>query len=124
MMDPKFVNLLIQQLLNTTTCPKCGSSISPINVKVESIGQENCLFKMQCARCKTVISADAQMTQKKETTLPNEKVNRNHPVQKEPSLSTPVNQTKNEKKAVSLDDIMLMQKQLQNFSGSFKNLFQ
>lgn len=116
-MDPKFVNLLIQQLLNTTTCPKCGSSISPINVKIESISKENCLFKMQCGKCKTIISADAQMTPQNQLNL-----------KKTESVNTSALQQKKKKqdtnKTVNLNDLMQMKQNLNNFSGSFKTLFQ
>ena len=116
-MDPKFVNLLIQQLLNTTTCPKCGSSISPVNVKVESIGKDNCLFKMQCSKCRTVISADAQMTQQNQLNVK----------KTEPINSSALQKTSEKKatsKSVNLDDLMQMKKEMQKFSGSFKTLLQ
>ena len=86
--------------------------ITPINVKVENIGQDNCLFKMQCANCQTVISADAQMSKAKKVTLQQTASNQ----QKEPQTT--------KKPVVSLDDLMLIKKQLQNFPGSFNAFFQ
>lgn len=116
-MDPKFVNLLIQQLLNTTNCPKCGSSISPINVKIESISKDNCIFKMQCGKCKTIISADAQMTPQNQLNLKKtESINA--------SALQQNNQKKDSNKTVNLDDLMQIKQNLNNFSGSFKTLFQ
>lgn len=120
-MDPKFVNLLIQQLLNTTICPKCGASLSPLNVKVENVGPDNCIFKMQCSVCQSVIAADAQINKVLKKTQQNPatpKTMEQKPVQKIQEIKhaqTP---------AVSPDDILAMQKQLQNFPGSFKSLFQ
>jgi len=113
-MDPKFVNLLIQQLLNTTKCPKCGSTILPVNVKVEQIGNDECLFKMQCAKCKTIISADAHMKQ--------------NPTQNKKSISFKKTSQKPllkvKEQTVNLDDLMQIKKILNNFSGNFNSLFQ
>lgn len=103
-MDPKFVNLLIQQLLNTTHCPKCGAMLSPLGVKVQKISNNQCAFQMKCKECNAVISADAKMEQ-----------------QKTDKLKQPQKETLKAKK-VSLDDLMQMKKSMQTFPGSFKNL--
>ncbi len=122
-MDPKFVNLLIQQLLNTTTCPKCSSNIMPVNVKIEHISKDKCLFKMKCSKCQTVISADAQMSHKKE--VPPNEINQKKNPSSQGKIPLPTKKTNDKKvKAVSLDELMQMKKTMQNFSGSFNKLFQ
>lgn len=119
-MDPKFVNLLIQQFIDKTTCPQCGSAILPINVKVENTGKDACVFSMQCKKCNAVIAADAHLAEHQEKTVNTDKTKEK---QKTSPLAKPVKK-QIQRQAVSLDDLMQMKKHIQNFSGNFKTLFQ
>lgn len=112
-MDPKFVNLLIQKLLNTTKCPKCGEMFSPIGLKIKQIDSNHCVFQMQCSHCDATISANAKV----EEQMMNEKV---EPVKSSESKEI---STSPKKEKVSLEDLMGMKNLTTKFSGSFKNFF-
>jgi len=105
------IHEIITQISQSLSCPKCSSRILPHNIQITDILEGECMFDVDCHKCKAEMSLSAHVEKKPNDTAMT--YNRSSQIMHDNQVTEPI----------SKEDVHAMQVELKNFCGSFIEAF-
>ncbi len=110
-MNQHDIHEIISQISQSLDCPECKAKVLPNNIQITDIVGEDCMFDVVCSRCKTEMTLSAHI----EKTPAEEAMTHNK--------SSKIIHDNTVDKAITLEEVHLIKKELDNFCGSFIETF-